>query len=159
MHFDRFVNQPLISRGRLSCSKSICTISFTLGVSPCAKHSEYLGWGSRCAGLPRCENLWSFSLFCSYLELGPSMLTFCFVLFYLSGECHRFLHQGGARCARCAPLIRLFCRLACKDIYAGSMSSYNFRIATSHLNETWLLKSIKFRTFESAEINCCVVLR
>ena len=29
------------------------------------------------------------------------MLTFCFLLFYFSGECDRFLHQGGARCALC----------------------------------------------------------
>ena len=48
--------------------------------------------------LTRCKNLWRFSLFCCLilLGLGSIVLSSVFSLFYLTGECHRFLHRGWA---------------------------------------------------------------
>ena len=55
-----------------------------------------------CTGLPRCKNLWSFSLFSSHyfpwlycVDLSVASL---YSLFYVSCEFHRFLHRGWTIC-------------------------------------------------------------
>ena len=42
-------------------------------------------------GVKTCE---AFFCFVAIVRVGPIMLTSLFSLFYVTGECHRFVHQG-----------------------------------------------------------------
>ena len=77
-------SQPKWQLVQTSCLKRVKLLLFL----PYNKH----------LGLPRCKNLWSFSLFCSYcLGLGLLCWLLCFLCFTSLVRVTVFLHRGWAK--------------------------------------------------------------
>ena len=88
MDFAKFSSSSPFSRSRLITKQSRSQSPFFARLRQ-SQSADLLG-------LPRCKNLWRFSFFCICCcqWLGSIVLTSLFSLFYVTGECHRFLHRG-----------------------------------------------------------------
>ena len=75
--------------------KVVPTSEFMYEILKCDDSNE--SYWAVLSGLPRCKNLWSFSLFCLYYVRSIFCFDlFVFFLFYVTREGGRFLHRGWA---------------------------------------------------------------